>query len=74
MEHDLAGLIKMNVHFSLLHIKIIMKQIFLGLNAIHEKDLIHRDLKPDNILYNNKGEVKVADFNLSVNRFKPNLT
>ena len=48
MEHDLAGLIKMNVHFSLLHIKIIMKQIFLGLNAIHEKDLIHRDLKRRN--------------------------
>lgn len=32
------------------NIKVIMFQIFQGLAELHQKDYIHRDLKPDNIL------------------------
>jgi len=34
---------------------------------LHEIGIVHRDLKLDNILYNNKGEIKIADFGLAMN-------
>lgn len=36
-----------------------------GLNAAYKNGVVHRDLKPQNILVNNKGVVKIADFGLS---------
>jgi serine/threonine protein kinase len=44
----------------------ITRSILSGLSYLHkERHLVHRDLKPGNILYNNKGEVKVSDFGVS---------
>ena len=31
--------------------KVIFRQIVDGLNGLHEKNIMHRDLKPDNILF-----------------------
>lgn len=42
-----------------------VKQIFMGLEYIHSRGIIHRNLKPDNILVNRNGLVKLADFTLS---------
>jgi len=50
-------------------IKTILKKTLMGLEYIHENNIIHRDMKPQNILinYNNKEEleVRIADFGLS---------
>lgn len=32
-----------------------------GLNAMHNKNVLHRDIKSDNILYNGDGEIKITD-------------
>ena len=46
-------------------VKAIMYQLCSGLNYIHRNRIIHRDIKPQNILVDNKGGVKIADFGLA---------
>lgn len=43
-------------------------QIAEGLEAAHQHGVVHRDIKPQNILVNNKGIVKIVDFGLSRSR------
>ncbi|KAM7385826.1 hypothetical protein PAMP_001881 [Pampus punctatissimus] len=42
----------------------IIKQIVSGVECIHSNGFIHRDLKPDNIMFGRDGEVKIGDFGL----------
>ena len=37
-----------------------------GLQRMHSKQVLHRDIKGDNVLCNDKGEIKIADLGLSV--------
>uniref|UniRef100_UPI00398EC365 cyclin-dependent kinase 6-like n=1 Tax=Pristiophorus japonicus TaxID=55135 RepID=UPI00398EC365 len=46
-------------------IKDIMLQLFRGLDFLHSNRVVHRDLKPQNILVSNSGHVKLADFGLA---------
>jgi serine/threonine protein kinase len=56
-------------------IKNILKQILKGLSYVHNEGILHRDLKPQNILLNivnNSIEVKIADFGLARTYYKNN--
>ena len=64
-----------NKHLYENKIKKILYKVFSGLNYIHEVGMVHRDLKPDNILYKDKGadsEIAIIDFGFArkFNKYK----
>lgn len=64
-DYDLARVIYSSTQFSEFHIKSFLYQILCGLKYIHSADVIHRDLKPGNILVTIQGNVKICDFGLA---------
>lgn len=66
MEHDLAGLLSSpDVGFSESQIKCYMRQLLKGIEHCHSRGIIHRDIKTSNILVDNNGRLKIADFGLA---------
>jgi len=45
--------------------KFYIAELAAAINAVHELDFVHRDLKPDNILIANSGHIKLSDFGLA---------
>ena len=48
-----------------LQTKNLMRQLLEGMAYLHGNWVLHRDLKTSNILYNNKGQLKICDFGLA---------
>ncbi|KAK1310918.1 putative serine/threonine-protein kinase [Acorus calamus] len=66
MEHDLAGLAALpGVKFTESQVKCYMKQLLSGLEHCHSKGVLHRDIKCSNLLIDNQGILKIADFGLA---------
>lgn len=65
MDTDMYQLNQSKYQFSDEHIQAFMYQILRGLKAIHSANVLHRDLKPGNLLWKNTGEIKICDFGLA---------
>ncbi|OAY66996.1 putative serine/threonine-protein kinase, partial [Ananas comosus] len=66
MEHDLAGLAATPaVAFSEPQVKCYMRQLLSGMAHCHARGVLHRDVKCSNLLLNNEGVLKIADFGLA---------
>ncbi len=46
-------------------LKFVAGCVLLGLNYIHENNLIHKDIKPENLVYDSKGYIHITDFGIS---------
>ena len=65
METDLSSIIKSSQPLSDAHVQFFLYQILRGLKYIHTSNVIHRDLKPRNLLVNSNCDLKICDFGLA---------
>ncbi|KAI0361743.1 Pkinase-domain-containing protein [Trametes cingulata] len=66
IEHDLKTLLSvMPSPFLQSEVKTLMLQLLSAVAHCHERWILHRDLKTSNLLMNNRGTIKVADFGLA---------
>lgn len=66
MDHDLTGVLRCpEVVFEPSHLKSLMSQLLHGLAYIHNRGVLHRDLKGSNVLLDRHGVLKIADFGLA---------
>ncbi|MFM9067644.1 MAG: protein kinase domain-containing protein, partial [Planctomycetota bacterium] len=63
--NDLAGLVKSQGPFSAAQAVECMRQAAVGLAYAHSRDIIHRDIKPHNLLLDRSGMLKIADLGLA---------
>ncbi len=64
-SHELGTVLKEVQCFDNLEGLEILYQIASGMAAAHEKEVIHRDLKPGNILIDDEWQVKIVDFGIA---------
>jgi len=65
METDLACIVKSPQPLSDEHCQFFIYQILRGMKYVHSAGILHRDLKPRNLLVNSNCDLKICDFGLA---------
>jgi len=69
MEHFRAANVKLQIKANISSVHVRARRLFEGIcqamSHVHSKGWIHRDVKPDNVLMNKVGEIRLVDFSLS---------
>mmetsp|Transcript_8366 Transcript_8366/g.26642 ORF Transcript_8366/g.26642 Transcript_8366/m.26642 type:complete len:442 (-) Transcript_8366:453-1778(-) len=69
METDLSTVLKSGQPLSEDHFKLLLYQVLRGLKYLHSARVIHRDLKPRNLLVNSNCDLKICDLGLARVKF-----
>ncbi|KAG0669529.1 hypothetical protein C6P41_001133 [Kluyveromyces marxianus] len=59
---DLFDLIELKTNMTEYEAKLLFKQIASGIKHLHDNGIVHRDIKDENVIVDNKGFVKLIDF------------
>ena len=74
MEHFRAANVKLQIKANISSVHVRARRLFEGIcqamSHVHSKGWIHRDVKPDNVLMNKVGEIRLVDFSLSSKEVK----
>lgn len=73
MDTDLFHVIQSDQPLSEQHVQYFTFQLLRGLSAIHDANVIHRDLKPGNLFVKANCELKIGDFGLARGIAEPNV-
>ena len=65
METDLSSVIKSTQSLLPDHVLFFIYQLVAGMEHIHKHQILHRDIKPRNLLVNSNCELKICDFGLA---------
>ncbi|PAA47861.1 hypothetical protein BOX15_Mlig004757g3 [Macrostomum lignano] len=65
MQTDLHKIIVSPQALSVDHVKIFLYQLLRGLKYLHSANILHRDIKPGNLLVNSDCKLKICDFGLA---------
>jgi serine/threonine protein kinase len=59
---ELFSFLRQQIRFSVDSVKFYACQMVLAIEFLHGKDIVYRDIKPENILIDRKGNLKLTDF------------
>ena len=62
---DLFNMIQKHRNFNTKQAKLLIAEVILAIQHLHKHNILYRDMKPENILIDQDGNLKLTDFGLS---------